>query len=109
MANNEQNMEQRIVESMAKLRGGRGTRKELAKGLAARQRERPAIDAALARLIERGEIVETRRDDYVLLAASASFATGRLQMHRDGFGFITPNHPIQGVDGDLYISREEAG
>ncbi len=109
MANNEQNLEQRIVESMAKLRGGRGTRKELAQGLAPRQAERAAIDAALERLVERGEIVETRRGDYVLLAASASFATGRLQMHREGFGFITPNHPIQGIDGDLYISREEAG
>jgi ribonuclease R len=33
---------------------------------------------------------------------------GRLNVHRDGYAFVVPDKPIPGVDGDVYISKEEA-
>lgn len=33
---------------------------------------------------------------------------GRLNVHRDGYGFVIPDKPIPGVEGDVYIAKEEA-
>ncbi len=33
---------------------------------------------------------------------------GRLNVHRDGYAFLIPDKPIPGVDGDVYITKEEA-
>ncbi len=33
---------------------------------------------------------------------------GRLNVHRDGYAFLIPDKPIPGVDGDVYIAKEEA-
>ena len=35
--------------------------------------------------------------------------TGRMVMHRDGYGFLVPDKPVPGIDGDLYIGRENTG
>ena len=32
--------------------------------------------------------------------------SGRVVAHRDGYGFIVPDEPIRGVDGDLFIGRD---
>lgn len=29
--------------------------------------------------------------------------TGRLQMHRDGYGFVIPDQPVEGVEGDIFL------
>ncbi len=34
---------------------------------------------------------------------SSEFVAGRLQMHRDGFGFVMPDHPVEGVEGDIFL------
>ena len=36
-------------------------------------------------------------------------AAGRLVMHRDGYGFLVPDVPVPGVDGDLYVRRDATG
>jgi ribonuclease R len=33
---------------------------------------------------------------------------GRLSVHRDGYGFVIPDEPIDGIKGDIYIDRESA-
>jgi ribonuclease R len=33
---------------------------------------------------------------------------GRLSVHRDGYGFVIPDEPIEGLRGDIYISKESA-
>ena len=35
--------------------------------------------------------------------------TGRMVMHRDGYGFLVPDAPVPGVDGDLYVGRDNTG
>ena len=29
-------------------------------------------------------------------------------MHRDGYGFLVPDRPVEGLRGDVYIGRESA-
>jgi ribonuclease R len=38
----------------------------------------------------------------------AKLVAGRLSAHRDGYAFVTPDQPIPGVRGDIYIPKEEA-
>jgi ribonuclease R len=33
---------------------------------------------------------------------------GRLSVHRDGYAFVIPDEPIQGIKGDIYISKDAA-
>ena len=35
--------------------------------------------------------------------------TGRMVMHRDGYGFLVPDRPVPGIEGDLYIGRDSTG
>ena len=39
---------------------------------------------------------------------SREYAVGRLNMHRDGYGFLIADHPVEGLKGDVYIPRESA-
>ena len=33
---------------------------------------------------------------------------GRLSVHRDGYGFVTPEEPVPGLKGDVYLGKEDA-
>src|SRR3989442_777457 len=35
--------------------------------------------------------------------------TGRLVAHRDGYGFVVPDKPVPGMEGDLFIGRDALG
>ena len=34
---------------------------------------------------------------------------GRLVAHRDGYGFVVPDRPVKGMDGDLFINPDSMG
>jgi ribonuclease R len=44
----------------------------------------------------------------VVTTRSREFTIGRLNMHRDGYGFVIPERPIEGVNGDLFIPPASA-
>ncbi|MBI1738604.1 MAG: hypothetical protein HYR58_05085 [Acidobacteria bacterium] len=35
--------------------------------------------------------------------------TGRIVTHRDGYGFVLPDEPVPGMEGDLFIWRDALG
>src|SRR5271166_2184013 len=39
---------------------------------------------------------------------SREFAVGRLNMHRDGYGFLISERPIEGITGDVFIPPDSA-
>ena len=41
-------------------------------------------------------------------ARKTSAIQGRLSVHRDGYAFVIPDEPIEGIKGDIYIAREAA-
>jgi len=69
---------------------------------------RAKLEAELNRLAQRGQIVETSPGHYAAAGATREFATGRLNVHRDGYAFLIPDVPIPGLRGDVYIAKEAA-
>lgn len=94
---------------MAKLPHQRGTYKQLVKELGSRGLRRDELDAMLDRLLDKGDLIEIKRDQFVAAGASREFATGTLRVHRDGFGFVVPEKPIPGLQGDIFVGHEETG
>ena len=43
------------------------------------------------------------------IASDPNRVSGRMVMHRDGYGFLVPDRPIPGIEGDLYIGRDNTG
>ncbi|MGC2422706.1 MAG: RNB domain-containing ribonuclease, partial [Candidatus Acidiferrales bacterium] len=42
-------------------------------------------------------------------ARDPNLISGRIVSHRDGYGFVVPDAPMPGIDGDLFISRDHIG
>jgi ribonuclease R len=58
----------------------------------------------------RGRPPEERgRPSAGLRSVERGHVTGRLLVHREGYGFLVPDRPVPGVEGDLYIPREQTG
>jgi ribonuclease R len=97
-----------ILEYIRKLPHGRATFKQLLRELPRHGLARPEIDAEIQRLLTRGEIVEPRSGQFVAVGSNREYAAGRLNVHRDGYAFVTPEVPIAGLKGDIYIAKEAA-
>jgi ribonuclease R len=83
--------------------GGRAGYKQLVRELGlGGGRERRLLLEQLARLSARGSLVKADRDHWSLpqaAAAHTNLIAGRLDLHRDGFGFVRPTNNI-GMGGD---------
>ena len=97
-----------LLEHITKLPHGRASFKTLVRELGAKGQSRADLEAALARLTARGDLIELRSGQYVALSKTREFTSGRLHMHRDGYGFVTPARPIEGLKGDIYIPAASA-
>src|SRR5689334_10601370 len=75
--------------------------------------DRRDLDERLKHLVSRGELIEVNRDRYALPSAAASrnLIAGQLSMHRDGYGFVTPESESvrDKIEGDIYIPAHEIG
>jgi ribonuclease R len=97
-----------LLEHIARLPHARGNFKQLVRELGARGGQREELETTLARLVARGDLIELRSGHYAVTARSREFAVGRLQMHRDGYGFLIADHPVEGIQGDIFIPPESA-
>ena len=97
-----------ILEHIARLPHARATFKQLVRELGSRGASRSELDTALDRLTNRGDLIEVKSGHFVVTRRSREYAAGRLNMHRDGYGFVISDHPIEGLHGDIYIPRESA-
>jgi ribonuclease R len=100
--------DQAILDHVAQLPHARATFKQLVRELGSRGDSRRDLEAALERLMERGDLVEVRSGHFVATRFSREYATGRLNMHRDGYGFLISDRPLENIRGDIYIPRESA-
>jgi ribonuclease R len=85
--------------------------KQLARELGVHGEERAQLQERLAQLVGRGELVEDG-DRYSLPNPPAkNQATGRLTMHRDGYGFVIPDSASfrERISGDIYIPPPAIG
>jgi ribonuclease R len=63
----------------------------------------------LDRMTARGELVKSDRDHWALPQAASrdNLVAGRLDVHRDGFGFVRPETRQAGGDDDIFIPPNE--
>jgi len=97
-----------LLEHVRRLPHARASTKQLIREFGVRGPMRDQLEAALDRLTARGELIELKPGYYVSAAHTREFVSGRLSMHRDGFGFVIPDRPIEGVQGDIYLSPSSA-
>ncbi len=72
-------------------------------------RERRMLVEQLDRMTARGELVKSDRDHWALpqAASRTNLVAGRLDVHRDGFGFVRPETRQAGGDDDIFIPPNE--
>src|SRR5436190_12282649 len=97
-----------LLDHISKLPHARATFKQLAREIRAKGAQRDNLESALKRLTDRGDLIELRAGHYSLPSHSREFAVGQLQMHKDGFGFLRCERPIEGVKGDIFIPPDSA-
>jgi ribonuclease R len=97
-----------VLEHITRLPHARANFKQLVRELGARGAAREELESALARLAASGDLIELRGGQYVATSRTSEFATGRLQMHRDGYGFLIPDLPREGLRGDIFIPPSSA-
>jgi len=76
-----------------------GGRYRLAGAKPSGEASKPAAESG-AKSRDTNEEKQTRNRDRNLIE-------GRFVAHREGYGFLVPASPVPGVDGDLFIGREE--
>ena len=79
------------------------TVRELMQRLRLPKEKRVSLRRRLEILVESGALIKVRGSRYGL-PDRMRLVTGRLQVNPRGFGFVTPDQPIGGIVGDLYIA-----
>ena len=107
-----------LVARIARSAGGKAGYKQLVRELGlGGGRERRLLLEQLARLTVRGELAQVDREMWGIPKAPGAanagtrdnLMAGRLDLHRDGFGFVRPNARQAGprIDGDVFIPPSE--
>jgi ribonuclease R len=97
-----------LLDHIRKLPHARATYKQLVRELRLQGGERDALEQALERMDDKGLLVELRSGHYAVVGANSEYAAGRLSIHRDGFGFLIPDQPIEMIQGDIFLPPHEA-
>jgi ribonuclease R len=96
-----------LLQHIFQLPHGKANLKHLVRELRVKGAEREKLEAALERLVERGDLIEVRSGHFTATAKSRELAVGRMSIHRDGYGFLIPDKPIEGITGDIFIPGSE--
>jgi ribonuclease R len=94
-----------LLDHIARQPHGRTGLKHLFRELRVRGEDRAAIEGALERLAARGDLIALPNLHYAATAGSREFLAGRVSIHRDGYGFLIPDRPVEGMSGDLFLGR----
>ncbi|MGI9074814.1 MAG: ribonuclease R family protein [Bryobacteraceae bacterium] len=97
-----------LLEHIRKLPHGRATYKQLVRELRLQGEERGSLEEALDRLSEKGALVELRSGHFAAVGGSREYASGRLSIHRDGFGFLIREQTSEEIQGDIFLPPHEA-
>ena len=100
-----------LVTRIARSAGGKAGYKQLVRELGlAGGRERRLLLEQLARLTVRGQLAKLDREHWSIprpLGTRDNLSAGRLDLHRDGFGFVRPNVRQPSGPDDIFIPPNE--
>ncbi len=77
--------------------------RELLQVLRIPREERATFKRHLRSLVASGDLIEIRGHRFGL-PEKMDLYVGRLQMHPAGYGFVTPERPLEPAGGDIYVS-----
>lgn len=97
-----------LLAHIARLPHGRANQKQLFRELGSKGVRRDEIERALSRLMRKGLLFEVRPFQFQAASKSRDLVAGTLRMHRDGFGFVSPDEKPEGLEGDLFINPDSA-
>ena len=97
-----------LLDHIRKLPHARATFKQLVRELGVQGEKRDALEHTLDRLADKGHLVELRSGHFVVVGANPEYVSGRVSVHRDGFGFLIPDQPLDNVQGDVFLPPDEA-
>ena len=83
--------------------GHPATVQEILKSLKLPGSQRATLRRRLAKLVQRGDLIQIRGKRYGL-PERMHLLTGRVQVHPKGFGFVKPEDTANGAGNDLYIA-----
>ena len=95
-----------LLAHIAKQPNGKTGLKHLFKELRVKGEARTAIETALDRLTARGDLVELHNGHYIATSRSREYIPGRVSIHRDGYGFLIPDHPSRAFRATSIIGRD---
>ena len=103
-----------LLAQIARSAGGKAGYKQLVRELGlGGGRERRLLLEQLARITARGDLVKTDREHWSIPKKTSpgsrdNLLAGRLDLHRDGYGFVRPNaRQGAGKDDDVFIPPDE--
>jgi len=104
--------DQELLAKIARSAGQKGGYKQLVRELSlGGGRERRLLLEQLARLTARGALVKLDREHWGIPRTAAgtrdNLAAGRLDLHRDGYGFVRPNARQAVGSDDIFIPPNE--
>ncbi len=79
------------------------TAAELIRLLRVPRGEKVTFRRHLKTLVDRGALVQTRGRHYGL-PEKMDLVVGRIAVHPDGFGFVTPDREVSGLAGDVFVA-----
>src|SRR5215469_16381786 len=90
--------------------------KQLVRELGLHGEERKALSDRLRKLVSSGQLIQSDSDRYAIpqAASGKNLISGKLSLHRDGFGFVTPNSSASRsltarLSGDVFIPPHATG
>src|SRR5215468_4532114 len=91
--------------------------KQLVRELGLHGEERKALNDILRKLVSSGQLIQSDSDRYAIPPAAGvkNLIAGKLSLHRDGFGFVTPNlssaspGAASRLSGDIFIPPHSIG
>ena len=92
-----------LLEAIRRTMDHPATVRELMERLGWPSGRRATLRRRLAALVERGDLIRIRGHRYGL-PDRMHLVTGRVHVHPRGFGFVAPDHPVDGFAGDVYIA-----
>jgi ribonuclease R len=103
-----------LLAQIARSTGGKAAYKQLVRELGlGGGRERRLLLEQLARMTARGDLVKTDREHWSIPKKTSgttrdNLLAGRLDLHRDGYGFVRPNaRQGSGKEDDVFIPPDE--
>jgi ribonuclease R len=82
--------------------------RQLLRALDLDESERHEIRHLLHELVKSGNVIKLKGNRYTLPEERTVIA-GKLDVHRDGYGFVTPGNKPSGFDGDVFIPARFVG